>query len=158
MAAPSPEHAALVVPLLTIVTAGSVAVLGALRARVAREGNVIVLPDGEALFVAEACSGLTSLVTLLPIAVLIAWLAPLTTVRQLALVALVAPVALGANLLRVVTTVLGARAFGVPAVTAEPAHSLLGLSVYVVGCLLLLAAARALSRAAVPRPRPTSGP
>src|SRR5690606_10491159 len=54
------------------------------------------------------------------------------------------------NLLRVVTTVLGARAFGVPAVTAEPAHSLLGLSVYVVGCLLLLAAARALSRAAVP--------
>ncbi|HEY8492388.1 MAG TPA: exosortase/archaeosortase family protein [Myxococcota bacterium] len=156
--------AALVVPLLAIVTAGSVAVLGALGAGVAREGNVIVLPGGEALFVAEACSGLTSLVTLIPIAVLIAWLAPLAAVRRLALVAVVVPVALGANLLRVVATVLGARAFGVEAVTTEPAHSLLGLSVYVVGCLLLLAAARglapprALSRAAAPRPRPTSGP
>jgi len=155
--------AALVVPLLAWVTTGSVVVLGALGTPVWREGNVIVLPGGESLFVAEACSGLTSLVTLLPIAVLIAWLTPLTTARRIALVAGVVPVAMTANLLRVVATVLGANAFGVHAVTDEPLHSLLGLSVYVVSCLALLAIARALAtpaptRAAVRRPRPASGP
>lgn len=156
--------AALVVPLLAFVTSASVGVLQALGVAVLREGNVIVLPGGESLFVAEACSGLTSLVTLVPIAVLIAWLAPLSNARRLVLVALVVPVAMAANLLRVVLTVLGARAFGVGVVTGEPLHSLLGLSVYAVSCLGLLALARvlaspgALSRAAVRRPRPTSGP
>jgi len=155
---------ALVVPLLEFVTAGSVAVLHALGVDVLRQGNVIVLPGGESLFVAEACSGLTSLVTLVPIAVLIAWLSPLPAARRLALVALVVPVAMGANLLRVVGTVLGAGAFGVRAVTDEPVHSLVGLAVYAAGCLALLAAARGLAprgaatRAAGRRPRPPSGP
>lgn len=139
---PPTAVAAAVVPLLAFVTAGSVGVLHAVGVGVEREGNVIQLPGGESLFVAEACSGLTSLVTLVPIAVLIAWLSPLSAARRLALVALVLPVAMIANLLRVVATVLGSEAFGTAAVTAEPAHSVLGLSVYVVGCLALLAAAR----------------
>ena len=156
--------AALVVPLLAFVTAGSVGLLRAVGMGVERQGNVIVLPGGESLFVAEACSGLTSLVTLVPIAVLIAWLAPLSDARRVALVALVVPIAMGANLLRVVGTVLGTEAFGARAMTDEPVHSLVGLSVYVVGCLALLALARAFtpargaSRAAVRRPRPASGP
>jgi exosortase len=160
---PATWVAALVVPLLAFVTAGSIGVLDLLGADVEREGNVIVLPGGDSLFVAEACSGLTSLVTLVPIAVLIAWLTPLSTARRIALVALVVPIAMAANLLRVVGTVLGAQAFGVAAVTDEPVHSLMGLSVYVVACLALLTAARgmatpAASRAAVRRPRPMSGP
>lgn len=156
--------AALVVPLLEFVTAGSVGLLRLAGMGVERQGNVIVLPGGESLFVAEACSGLTSLVTLVPIAVLIAWLAPLSNPRRVALVALVVPIAMGANLLRVVGTVLGTEAFGARAMTDEPVHSLVGLSVYVVGCVALLALARALaparaaSRAAAPRPRPASGP
>jgi exosortase len=120
---------------------------------VVREGNVIVLASGESLFVAEACSGLTSLVTLLPIAVLIAWLAPLPGLRRVALVALVLPVAMAANLLRVVATVLGSEAFGARAMTEEPAHSLLGLSVYVVGCLALLGVSRWLVPARAPGAR-----
>jgi exosortase len=161
---PAPWVAALVVPLLEFVTAGSVVVLRVLGVSVLREGNVITLPGGESLFVAEACSGLTSLVTLIPIAVLIAWLAPLSTARRVLLVALVVPIAMGANLLRVVGTALGTAAFGARAMTDEPVHSLVGLSVYVVGCLALLALARALtparaaSRAAARRPRPPSGP
>lgn len=156
--------AALVVPLLEFVTAGSVGLLRAVGMGVERQGNVIVLPGGESLFVAEACSGLTSLVTLVPIAVLIAWLAPLSNRRRVALVALVVPIAMGANLLRVVGTVLGTEAFGARALTDEPVHSLVGLSVYVVSCLALLALARAFaparaaSRASAPRPRPASGP
>lgn len=157
---PATWVAAAVVPLLEFVTAGSVAVLRVLGTTVLREGNVITLPGGESLFVAEACSGLTSLVTLVPIAVLIAWLAPLTTPRRLALVALVVPAAMTANLLRVVGTVLGTAAFGARAMTDEPVHSLVGLSVYVVACAALLLVARGLSstRAAARRPRPASGP
>jgi exosortase len=161
---PAPSVAALVVPLLEFVTAGSVAVLHGLGASVLREGNVITLPGGESLFVAEACSGLTSLVTLIPIAVLIAWLAPIPAARRVALVILVVPIAMAANLLRVVATVLGTAAFGARALTDEPVHSLVGLSVYGVSCLALLALARAftppraVSRAAARRPRPASGP
>lgn len=161
---PGPWVAALVVPLLAFVTAGSVAVLGVLGVGVLREGNVITLAGGESLFVAEACSGLTSLVTLIPIAVLIAWLTPIPIGRRLALVALVVPIAMGANLLRVVGTVLGTAAVGARAMTGEPVHSLVGLSVYAVGCLALLGLARAftpvgaVSREAARRRRPGSGP
>lgn len=144
---PATWLAALIVPLLEFVTAGSVAVLHALDVPVLRQGNVIELPGGASLFVAEACSGLTSLVTLTPIAVLIAWLAPLSTARRIVLVALVVPVAMTANLLRVVGTVLGTLTFGVGAVTDEPVHTLVGLSVYAVSCLGLLAIARGLARA-----------
>jgi exosortase len=145
--------APVVVRLLGFVTSMSVGLLQALGVPVGREGSVIVLPGGEDLFVAEACSGLTSLVTLLPIGVLIAYLAPLAPARQALAVALVVPVAIAANLLRVLATVLGARAFGAGAVTADPAHTLLGLGVYAAGCLLLLAATRALGA-----PRPTAHP
>jgi len=155
---PAPWVAALVVPLLEFVTVSSVAVLRAVGVGVVREGSVIGLPSGESLFVAEACSGLTSLVTLLPIAVLIAWLAPLSTVRRLVLVALVVPVAMTANLLRVVATVLGSEAFGARAMTEEPAHSLLGLSVYAVGCLALLAFSRWLAPASQPKARSEAKP
>ena len=58
---------------------------------------------------------------------------------------------------------LGSEAFGTAAVTDEPMHSLLGLSVYVVSCLALLAFARwlqpatAAGPAAAPQPRSTPG-
>jgi len=138
--------APLIVGLLGFVTATSVGLLQALGVPVAREGNVILLPGGQSLFVAEACSGLTSLVTLTPIAVLIAWLSPLSLRSRALLVAAVVPIAMGANLLRVVATVAGARWLGTEAVTGEPAHTLFGLGVYVVASLALLGCASVLRR------------
>ena len=149
---------AIIVPLLQFVTAGSVAVLHFLEVPVLREGNVIELPGGESLFVAEACSGLTSLVTLTPIAVLVAWLSRLSTARRVLLVLLIIPLAMLANLLRVIGTVLGTMAFGMGAVTDEPVHTLVGLSVYAVACLGLLAIARGLGgtrRTGGPPPAPS---
>jgi exosortase len=138
--------APLIVGLLGFVTATSVGLLQAFGVPVAREGNVILLPGGETLFVAEACSGLTSLVTLTPIAVLIAWLTPLPLRARALLVASVVPIAMGANLLRVVGTVAGARWLGVGAVTGEPAHTGFGLGVYLVASLALLGVAGLLRR------------
>jgi exosortase len=142
----------LVVQLLLFVSTASVAIVQAFGIPILREGNVLTLGSGESLFVAEACSGLTSLVTLTPIGVLIAYLAPLTTARRLLLVALVLPIALVANLVRVLATVLGGHVLGVATVTEEPQHSLLGLSVYLIGCGGLLMAARWLRSDAAPLP------
>ena len=136
--------APVIVRLLLFVSSASVAILHALGVAVTRDGNVIGLPSGESLFVAEACSGLTSILTLAPIATLVAYLSPLSAPRKLALVALVVPIAMAANLLRVVGTVLGARLWGVGFVTGDPVHVLLGLAVYASACLALLVAARAL--------------
>ena len=136
--------APVIVRLLLFVSSASVGILHALGIEVSRDGNVIGLPSGESLFVAEACSGLTSILTLAPIAALVAYLSPLPASRKVALVALVVPIAMAANLLRVVSTVVGARLWGVGAVTGDPVHVLLGLAVYASACLGLLAMARAL--------------
>lgn len=139
--------APVVVQLLLFVTSAATRVLHAFGMPVLREGNVILLPGGDSLFVAEACSGLTSLVTLLPIAVLIAWLAPVALRWKVVLVALAIPIAMLANLLRVVGTSAGAVRWGVDLVTGEPAHTLVGLAVYAFACVALLAIARWMPRA-----------
>jgi exosortase len=139
--------APVVVQLLLFVTSAATRVLHFFGMPVLREGNVIELPSGESLFVAEACSGLTSLVTLLPIAVLIAWLAPVAMRWKIALVVLSVPIAMFANLLRVIGTSMGAVRWGVGIVTAEPAHTLIGLGVYAIACVALLALVRSMPRA-----------
>ena len=58
--------------LQTFASACAVAVLHALDVPVMREGNVMLLPGGASLFVAEACSGITSLLSLMPVGVLLA--------------------------------------------------------------------------------------
>jgi exosortase len=142
-----------IVQLLLFVTTGAVWALQTIGMPVLREGNVLTLSGGETLFVAEACSGLTSLVTLTPIAVLVAWLAPVAWTWKLLLVALIVPIAMLANMIRVVGTALGAARFGAAAVTEDPVHTLVGLAVYAVACMLLLAVARLLPRTATKRRR-----
>ena len=146
-AAPLPPAwlAPVVVRLLLFVSTAAAALLEWAGFPVLREGNVITLPGGASLFVAEACSGLTSLVTLLPIAALVAYLAPLRTPARWLVVALAVPIAMAANLARVVATTLLALRFGVERVTGATAHALLGLLVYAIACGGLLLAARGLS-------------
>lgn len=132
------------VQLLLFVSWAAEGVLRVLGVEVLRQGNVIVLAGGASLMVAEACSGLTAILTLLPIAVLVAYLSPLRSARRVALVALALPIAMGANLLRVVFTALAAQIWDADTVTADPWHSLAGLLIYAIACLGLLAAARGL--------------
>lgn len=143
----------LIVKLQLFVSEAAIQGLHAFAVPVTREGNVVVLPGGDALFVAEACSGVTSVVTLLPLAVLVAYFFELGWRRGAVLAAAVLPIAMAANLLRVVGTVLAARGFGTEVVTREPLHSTAGLAVYVVGCLAMLAVGRLLvPGGALPRP------
>lgn len=143
----------LLVRLLLVVSWGAAAVLELVGVVVARHGNVLVLSDGASLMVAEACSGLTAILTLLPIAVLVAYLAPLSAARRIALVALALPIAMVANLLRVILTAVAAQVWDARTVTADPWHSLGGLLIYAFACLLLLFVARALRPHAFPPAR-----
>jgi len=104
-----------------------------------REGNVIQLPGGESVFVAEACSGITSIVTMLPLGVLLAYFTERSQLRRTVLVASVIPLATLGNLLRIVGTLLACRYVGVETATKGPLHDLSGVGTYVLGCLALLA-------------------
>jgi exosortase len=103
-----------------------------------REGNVLTLPGGQSLFVAEACSGITSLITLLPIGVFIAYFTEAVLWRRLVLVAAVIPIALAGNLLRVIVTVLVSTHFSAEFATQGPLHEWAGVATYVIGCVCLL--------------------
>lgn len=121
-----------------------------------REGNVLLLPGDVTLFVAEACSGITSLITLLPIGVFVAYFTEAQTWRRLVLVAAVVPIALAGNLLRVVLTVILAIEVSVEFATEGPLHEWAGVSTYVVGCLVLIGIGAVLRRLIPPPPAQTA--
>jgi len=132
--------------LQLFVSTAAVGLLHGVGVAVLREGNVILLPGGESLFVAEACSGITSVLTLLSLSVLFAYFSERSLARRAVLVAFVVPVALVANLLRVVGTVLASRAFGVEAVIRASVHDVAGVFVYVLACLALIGVGRLMRR------------
>lgn len=112
-------------------------VLHALALPVAQQGNVILVPEGS-LFVAEACSGITSMVTLLPVAVLLGFYTQPSAWGRLALAACVIPISMLGNLLRVLLTVWAALEIGPERATAGALHESAGALTYFFGCLVLL--------------------
>lgn len=143
----------LIVGLQLVVSTLAVRFLQAIGVAIYREGNVLVLPGDVSLFVAEACSGITSLITLIPIGVFIAYFTESSLRRRIALVAAVVPIALFGNLVRVVLTVLLAVRVDVEHATQGPLHEWAGVATYVVGCLCLLGLG-ALMRRLWPEPEP----
>ncbi len=120
----------------------SVGLLQAFGYSIAHTGNRIFVP-GHELFVANACSGLTSIVTLLPLGVVVAYLLSDGVWRRLVLVGSVVPIAVVGNTLRVVITVVLVSGYG-----AEYAEGLLhesfGLATFVGGTIVLVTLARVL--------------
>jgi exosortase len=107
---------------------------------VGREGNVILVP-GHSLFVADACSGLTSIVTMAPLACIVAYFLTTGVWRRALVVASVIPLAVVANVLRVVVTVRMSAAWGIE-VAQGSLHESFGLATFVLGTLALIAVAR----------------
>ena len=127
----------LVTQLQSFVTRTASALLEIAHVPALREGNVIVLPEGS-LFVAEACSGITSIVTLLPVAALLVFLTPGPRRHGWLLMASVVPVAMLWNLVRVLATVAATRSVGVVQATTGSLHETAGMLTFVAGCLSLL--------------------
>ena len=143
---PSAWITPLIVALQLFVSAVALAIVQVFGLEVVRDGNILLLASGESLFVAEACSGVTSVITLTPLAVVLGYYGLRRFGFQLALVAAVIPLAMLGNLTRVVATVALADAHGVAFATEGPLHDLLGLSTYLVACLGMLGGAALLRR------------
>jgi exosortase len=136
----------LIVELQLLVSGVAVWILRAAGVAIFRDGNILVLPGDQSLFIAEACSGITSLITLIPIGVLIAYFTQARTLPRLLLVASVVPIALTGNLLRVLLTVELAIWGDLQLATEGPLHEWAGVGSYVIGCLCLLGIGAILNR------------
>lgn len=140
----------LIVRLQLWVSVVAVDALNLLGEGVRREGNVMHLSNGQGLFVAEACSGVTSVITLAPLGVLLAYLALGRSWSRACLIASVVPLAMVGNLARVILTAMLAARYGARVAAEGPPHLLLGLVTYVVGVGLLIGFAFLLRRAEPP--------
>jgi len=132
----------LLVSLKILITTMAVEVLRGLGVSVLSEGNRILIP-GHTLFVADACSGLTSIVTMFPIACILAYSLLTRLLSRLLLLAWVIPVAMFFNTARVVATVLLVSRFG-ESFAQGLLHDGFGLSSSIAGTISLIMIAKAL--------------
>jgi exosortase len=110
---------------------------------VLREGNILVLPT-TTLEVAQACSGIRSLISLLTLGVILGKMREPRRWARLVLALLTVPVAIAANAARVAGTGLLASYIGARAAEGF-FHTFSGWLMFVVAFVLLLGAQRALA-------------
>ena len=130
-------------PLKLFVTRVSIAALKLMGVVVMREGNIIMLPF-TTLEVADACSGIRSLISLLALAVAYAFFLKMTPARRVLLVLSAIPIAISANALRVIGTGLLAQYWGAKAAEGF-FHEFAGMAVFVVAIVLLVSLGSLLS-------------
>jgi len=129
---------ALSFPLQLTATKVTVGVLKLIGMGVIQQGNVIHLEGGHSLEVAEACSGMRSLVALLALGALYAYWSQRSVIAKGILFLSTIPISVFANVVRVLFTALLAATV-TEAVTEDPLHTIMGLSVFVVAfaCLFV---------------------
>jgi exosortase len=138
-------------PLQLLAAKVSTFSLQLLHLPVYREGNVIFLPY-VTLEVVEACSGLRSLVSLLALAVVFAYLTQRHPWKRTLLVVSAVPIALVANACRIWGTGVLAHLYG-SKVAEGFYHAFAGWSVFVVALVLLMLEGFVLSRLPLQRRR-----
>ncbi|MFI5314434.1 MAG: exosortase/archaeosortase family protein [Myxococcota bacterium] len=126
--------------LKSLVIQAAVALLQLGGAAVAAQGNRLFVPKHE-LFVANACSGLRSIVTLLPLAVVVATFAARGAWRRALILISVVPFAVLGNIARVITTVLLVSHWG-DAYAQGTLHDGFGFATFGLGAVALVALAR----------------
>jgi exosortase len=117
-------------PMQNLATIITVTIMKILGLNVVQQGNIIHVPE-YSLEVAEACSGIRSLVSLLALGALYAYLTQKRFLPRALLFFSTIPLAVAGNVFRVLITSILAYSYS-DAVAKEPLHSLLGLSVFVV--------------------------
>ncbi|MFZ5980561.1 MAG: exosortase/archaeosortase family protein [Candidatus Zixiibacteriota bacterium] len=122
-------------PMQLLASKITVGVLNLIGMNVVRQGNIIHIAD-YSLEVAEACSGMRSLVSLMALGALFAYLTQRRFAAKLLLFLATIPIAIIGNVFRVLVTSIIAYTV-TREVTAEPLHSILGLLVFVVAFVLM---------------------
>jgi exosortase len=137
-------------PLQFLASATAETTLNAFHIPVLREGNVLVLTDAT-LQVAEACSGVRSMMSLVVIGLIVARYLEHRAVARVAIVAAAVPVTVAINALRVSATAVATEYYGISVASGAP-HEMLGLVLFGVSALVLTACARAVAAVHVRRP------
>jgi len=109
-----------------------------------RDGNLLTLPSAT-LEVAEACSGLRSIVSLAAIGALLAWAGERSTWRRAVIVMLTLPIAIVMNGLRIAATGIACETWG-PHVASGGWHTFTGWVTFVLSTFLLVQAGKAIAR------------
>jgi exosortase len=105
-------------------------------------GSYVLMPHAK-LLIGDVCSGLRSLISLLALGALFAYMVPISAARRLALLLAAAPIALGANALRIFLLCIVAELYGEKAATGW-FHDLSGMLLFVAAFMGLELTARAL--------------
>jgi exosortase len=132
-------------PLQLLAASAAVNVLHLLDVPALLEGNIIHLPSAQ-LFVAEACSGLRSLMALITLGVVFAYFFRKSMVERAIIVLSAIPIAILVNAFRVALTGILTHHFGEQAAKGV-IHETQGLFTFGLAFLLLLLEAWLLSRA-----------
>lgn len=137
---PIPNVIATEIGLRQLTASGVEPVLHALGIAALRQGTVVQLAGhGNTFVVANACSGVSTLYASVASAIVLACYAR-SHARRLALLLAVAPLAIGANVLRVVALILMSSEIG-PWIMETPLHPATGVATFgIVLCGLLLVA------------------
>ena len=122
-------------PMQIFATKVTVKLLNLLGMSAVRQGNIIHLP-GYSLEVAEACSGLRSLISLLALGAIYARLTQKGFSRQMALFLSTIPIAIAANIFRIFFTAVGAYTIS-KELAEDFLHELSGMMVFVVAFIML---------------------
>lgn len=132
------------VPLKLFAAKVSTTALHAMNYTLLREGNVLHLP-GLTLEVADACSGMRSLVSVLALAGAIGWFFHKKGKFRVMLLALGVPIAIGVNVVRIIVTGILAHHFG-PETAQGFFHEFAGLVIFGVALALLFMTSFVLGR------------
>src|SRR5439155_2859842 len=97
-------YARIASPLQMMVSQVAAAFMNATGIPVLREGNMMTLPGNVQMFVAEACSGMRQLTGFLALTAAVAYLSARPVWYRLAVVASAVPIAITANVARVILT------------------------------------------------------
>jgi len=137
-------------PLQFLASATAETALNAFHIPVLREGNVLVLTDAT-LQVAEACSGVRSMMSLVVIGLIVARYLEHRAAARVAIVAAAVPVTVAINAFRVSATAVATEYYGISVASGTP-HEALGLVLFGVSSLVLVACARAVAALHIRRP------
>lgn len=131
-------------PLKLLITKASVATLQMMGVIVMREGNIIMLPT-TTLEVADACSGIRSLMSLLALAAAYAFMIQTSNLKRAILILSAVPIAIFTNGLRVIVTGILAQWWGAKAAEGF-FHEFAGLAVFALAMVILVAEGALLRR------------
>lgn len=109
-----------------------------------RDGSIVHLKPGVSLTIGSPCSGLSSLIALTALGALYAYIVRMSRIRKIILFALSIPIALMANIARIVFLLLVGFAYDAQIATGKFVHGFLAFLLYVFAIVGLIIAGRML--------------